>query len=236
MECILFPDLTNTEWRYIDLASEASSEFDSSSDNPLRRPSFQTDWLNKLVGTSTGKDIRTYGGWLEQRFDLWKGIEPLALESKMMLHVAVDINNLSPGTRVHAPADCTIYHVMGDDTERNGWGGRLILQLSTPFQEEGEFLLFGHLDPSSLGQIGNTLKKGDCLGIVAEETRNGGWFPHIHVQLMKKRFIEEFSDRLDEIDGYLLSQTDADRVDELCMDPTFLVFEKKSSVEINTDH
>lgn len=267
-ECLLFDGAynANTTWIYHNLADQANSEFvhcsqfdDQFHVNPLSDPFFQTSWLNQQASELKaktraqlqslhatydgnefeGRHFRTYGGWLEPRFKLWENIEPLAMKSKTMLHLAVDVNNLEPGTPVLSPCDnMRVIHRMVDESKTNGWGGRVILEiqenskvigspqqqskseLSSPGTNPRKFLLLGHLDPSTLPKVDMHFLKGDVIAHIGDESVNGGWFPHVHVQLMTQKFLDKLTDKWDEID--VRDQRDAFEVLNSCKLCTFL--------------
>ena len=98
-------------------------------------------------------------------------------------HLGIDI--FAPaGTAIHAPMDGTVESVTcnGDPL---GYGHTLILRHETtggrPF-----FTLYGHLGGSlpALCLPGQTIKAGDLIAHLGDRHENGGWAPHLHLQMI----------------------------------------------------
>jgi 4-aminobutyrate aminotransferase-like enzyme len=55
------------------------------------------------------------------------------------------------------------------------------------------FCLYGHLSRESLTMVqpGQRVSAGDTIGTIGDHTVNGGWAPHVHVQLMTDRMGDE---------------------------------------------
>jgi len=49
--------------------------------------------------------------------------------------------------------------------------------------------------------VGDTVKKGTILGYIEKPERNGGWFSHLHLQIMHEEYVKRFP-TFREIDGY----------------------------------
>lgn len=103
---------------------------------------------------------------------------------KRTLHVGLDLGAPS-GTPVHAFTDCTLY-ALGVNEADGDYGPTIVTQQ----QVEGEILwaLFGHLSLDSLRQkqAGMPFKRGDVIGWLGDEEENGGWPPHVHLQLSRE--------------------------------------------------
>ena len=163
---------------------------------------------------SLGKNnIKTFGGFLENRASF---IGFLEKEKNTMIHLGIDINNILPKTPILAPCDVTVIHVFKDTTKINGWGGRLIMKM----ENSTEYLLYGHLS-HDLPDIGNEFKKGERIAVLGDITENGGWWPHLHVQCITQKFLDEYKDRLEELDGYFFENKN---FNEYVVDPTDIVF------------
>ena len=116
----------------------------------------------------------TYGGYGEDRKDVWKGT--YMDEKQNYIHLGVDI--MAPvGTPIKCPFDCTVTNIFTDIDTRIGWGGRIILQCNT----EAPFLVLAHIEPKSLVQS-DLYRKGDIIGTVGTWPTNGNTFQHLHVQ------------------------------------------------------
>lgn len=140
-----------------------------------------------------------------------------------MIHLGVDINNLKVGEPVCLPRDAIVVHVLKDESEHNGWGGRLIFKMDKPYKN-CDYLLYGHLT-HELPEVGMRFKAGDVVGFLGESQKNGGWFVHIHVQLVKQAMIDLFIKDLRFIDGYLLDRDGELKASDISDDPTLLICE-----------
>lgn len=152
-----------------------------------------------------------YGGFLEDRTQLWDGFEPTM---DKMIHLGVDFE-LPVNHLLKAHVNCKVIHVLDDQTKWNGWGGRVILDCYK--DDKFPFLLIGHLDGTYLPHVGTELMTGDVIGRVADGNYNGGWFPHIHVQQMSRMFIDLY-ENLNVVDGY-----DSKDQSRHLVDPTDLI-------------
>lgn len=126
----------------------------------------------KLIKEISG-DKLCYGGFLEDRSAIWKGFESGR-------HLGVDFNNLQPGEAVGSIVTGKVTHVIKDDTKQNGWGTRIIV-----LTDNDLYLLYAHLTNPQVA-VGDTVYPGRVLGEIAPPETNGGWFPHLHLQMMDK--------------------------------------------------
>lgn len=237
MICTVLPTLRKARFIPVNLAKEAAKrqrgKEEKGGGGGRKNPYVSVTEQNRLleeVKSRYGADV-TFGGYLEDRSALWQGFEPL---SATMRHLGVDINNLLPGTPVAAPRDCVVVHTYKDESKHNGWGGRLILRISTAYLD-CDYLLIGHLDCATLPIVGTAFKKGEIVGHIATPDGNGNWFPHGHFQLVKQAMMDRFKADLNAIDGYMLDGDYKDAsTDEWSADPTFLLFQlAAASVEEN---
>jgi len=164
--------------------------------NPFLDPETVDNWLefaHKLLGCDY-----SYGGYLENRSTLWRGHYHKPGE---MIHLGVDLN-VPEGEIVAMPTWGKLVYSFNDPDQNSGWGGKLI------FECDQGYLLFGHLKniPNDIGTI---YSPDQYVGVVAEAKCNGGWVPHLHVQLMK-----EFNPN---VDGYgpLYAGIENDYIDPL---------------------
>lgn len=134
------------------------------------------EYLNKQKDFSKAKVM--YGGYLEKR----------NLYSKSILFNSAEIRNIhlgvdfwaAKGTGVIAPLGGTV-HVVHFNSGKGNYGGTIVLK----HQIEGVsfYSLYGHLSKASLGLAkGETIKKGELIGHLGDETENGGYVPHLHFQ------------------------------------------------------
>ena len=88
------------------------------------------------------------------------------------------------GTGIEALLDAVVFDV--DVCEGHlDYGGLVVLRHQLP---DGSAFgtLYGHLDPESLEQLapGQRLAAGDVFAQLGDEPVNGGWPPHLHIQLL----------------------------------------------------
>jgi hypothetical protein len=223
--CIILPRLKNEYFYEVDLAKEyevlkQEKKVPESSDMPNQPGEMKAIEVQDELLTYVQKKYHTkhtIGGYSEDRSKLWLGFE----KSAKMLHLGVDINNLQVGEPVSLPRDAIVIHVLKDTSELNGWGGRLIFKMKTPFQG-ADYLLYGHLS-HDLPEVGMVFKAGDIIGHIGNSDQNGGWFVHLHVQLIKQAMIDQYLEDLRYIDGYLLDSDGKTEVSDISSDPTFLI-------------
>jgi murein DD-endopeptidase MepM/ murein hydrolase activator NlpD len=146
----------------------------------VKNPKYLDDELKKL-------NVKTYGGYGENRKDIWK--DTYLDSTNNYYHLGCDIN-VEKGTEIITAFDAEVIDVFEDLDTKIGWGGRVILRL----KKEGPFIILAHLDPITL-----TYKKyvnaGDLLGKIGTWPTNGNTFEHLHLQL---RNTDDFAT----MDGY----------------------------------
>lgn len=101
------------------------------------------------------------------------------------VHLGVDLGG-PPGVAVHAPAAGEVVYA-GVNPADGDYGHVLVTRHTTawPGATGPWFLLFGHLSAASLAlsKAGRRVDAGAVLGWLGEPTENGGWPPHVHVQV-----------------------------------------------------
>ncbi len=191
----LFPGVEQA-WKCVNLDQEYAALPTFQPHTGLRDVSAQNALLYDV---SEGNRVCTYGGFGEDRSRLWSGFEP---DHALMIHIGVDFNNLLPGQVVTSLTEGRVVHVLNDPHEFNGWGRRVIIQTGDLY------FLYGHLDPRrETVSLGNKVQPGMEIGQLGDGTNNGGWFAHLHVQVMHESFINHSSTvTLDNVDGYVFTQ------------------------------
>ena len=99
------------------------------------------------------------------------------------LHLGLDL--FAPaGTPVHAPLAGTVASVADNDRPLD-YGPTVIVRHTTP-EGDGFHTLFGHLDRATLDHLvpGQRIQPGDVIGRLGDPSVNGGWPPHLHLQVI----------------------------------------------------
>jgi len=98
-------------------------------------------------------------------------------------HLGVDIF-CPPGTSVHAPLEATV-ECVHNNTGALDYGPVVILR-HEPDNCPPIYSLYGHLAWSSVSSLlpGQTLRAGEAFAEIGQSHENGGWTPHLHIQLI----------------------------------------------------
>lgn len=186
------------------------------------------DGQEKLLALAIEKEdptTVTFGGYLEDRTELWKNFYPIQ-KGKRSYHAGCDINHLTPGEPVGSITSGTVVDVYNCQDSPNGWGGRVLVKTNTIILNNPKsclYVLYGHLDYKSIVdtgiQVGVAVKRGQKLGAVGDSKHNGSWFAHLHVQCMtEKCVIDRYKGNLKDIDGYMQTTSASELAGEL-IDP-----------------
>ncbi|MDP2290739.1 MAG: aminotransferase class III-fold pyridoxal phosphate-dependent enzyme [Actinomycetota bacterium] len=99
------------------------------------------------------------------------------------VHTGIDLF-IAEDTPVHAMLPGTVESVV-DNAVAYDYGPTVVLRHTTgdgtPF-----WVLYGHLSRATLTHVqpGQRVAAGDVVGFIGDHTVNGGWAPHVHVQIM----------------------------------------------------
>ncbi len=99
------------------------------------------------------------------------------------IHLGLDL--FAPaGTPVHSPLPGTVVSVV-DNGAPGDYGPTVILRHTAP-GGTGFHTLHGHLDHATLGHLepGAHVDAGDIIGWLGDDDVNGGWSPHLHLQVI----------------------------------------------------
>ena len=171
-----------TMWGCSDLAGTGENSFHPIVALPeyywvlnLQRP--QTNWDNPYSVTIGRYDEDRKGMYTQ---DLFGG--------ERTIHVGLDIG---------APAQTSIYafhegkiHSFADNDQDGSYGPTIITEHSIQINGvlTSLWVLHGHLSRTSLQGLtaGDKILRGQEIGRIGEESENGGWPPHVHIQLSLK--------------------------------------------------
>jgi 4-aminobutyrate aminotransferase-like enzyme/Ser/Thr protein kinase RdoA (MazF antagonist) len=110
------------------------------------------------------------------RLSSWKG------SNRRTVHLGVDV--FAPATtEICAPLDGVV-KVIENRQASLDYGGMVIIQHMTP-HGDSFYSLYGHLDPAACQRLhqGQKLKAGEVFAVLGTSEQNGGWAPHLHLQL-----------------------------------------------------
>ncbi len=133
--------------------------------------------------TRAEKKIRVaYGGYLEKR-NLY-GVSGHFHNEKenRNCHLGVDLWT-EAGTPVYTAFEARV-HSFGFNNQQLDYGGAIILEYD--LKNVQFYALYGHLSLSSLTglQKNNILSAGFAFATLGDRTENGGWPPHLHLQII----------------------------------------------------
>jgi 4-aminobutyrate aminotransferase-like enzyme/Ser/Thr protein kinase RdoA (MazF antagonist) len=100
------------------------------------------------------------------------------------VHLGIDVG-ARPGTAIHAPLDGVVHSLQNNDAPGD-YGPTVVLEHPANDGHPTFWTLFGHLNRDTLDglAVGQALKAGDIVGWLGDVTVNGGWWPHVHVQVI----------------------------------------------------
>ncbi len=100
------------------------------------------------------------------------------------VHLGVDVG-AAPGTATHAPLAGTV-HSLRDNDAPGDYGPTIVLEHAPANDRPVFWSLYGHLSRASLERfkVGQVVKAGELLGWLGDVSVNGGWWPHVHVQVI----------------------------------------------------
>lgn len=206
--CVSFVDLDTAHEVHLQKQQRAGKK--SAFGRSLQRwieQRFHVDWV--------------YGGWMENRTKLLSDVKYLR-KNKTFLHLGIDLS-FDAGTMVFSIAEGPIVHIGTDSPLKGGWGGHVLQMIK--FQGKPHLLIYCHLGFIQEKDRLRTISKGDFLGLVGNKSENGGWGPHLHLQLVSDvDHVINWAHFMDkEIDGYGKVK-DISYWAKRCPDPTSLIF------------
>ncbi|WP_035726811.1 peptidoglycan DD-metalloendopeptidase family protein [Eisenibacter elegans] len=98
------------------------------------------------------------------------------------IHLGIDIW-MPPGTEIYSPWEAEV-HSFSFRPALGDYGGVIILE----HRIEGVdfYTLYGHLSKNSLASLRpyKGFKRSEAIGRLGDMSENGGWTPHLHLQIM----------------------------------------------------
>ncbi|MFK8016229.1 MAG: aminotransferase class III-fold pyridoxal phosphate-dependent enzyme [Gammaproteobacteria bacterium] len=111
------------------------------------------------------------------------GADAHPCEPRRTVHLGLDVFCVA-GTQVRAPLGGTV-HRIANIAQPLDYGPMVMLRHHMP-DGESFYTLYGHLDLRSTQALseGQTVAAGEALARVGSPPENGGWPPHLHLQLI----------------------------------------------------
>lgn len=176
----LFPTVNSNEIHHLDLSVASAFVGHQKEFNNLDVFQFKIEQLQKEVPNKI-----LAGGYLEPR-NLYTSTEYDTLgnygKQSRTIHLGIDFW-LPDNTPVHALFDGEVVIVENDQGDKE-YGGLIVLK----HQQKNWYFytLYGHNTAASVlrHKIGETIKKGKQVAVLANYPENGNWAPHLHFQVM----------------------------------------------------
>jgi 4-aminobutyrate aminotransferase-like enzyme/Ser/Thr protein kinase RdoA (MazF antagonist) len=174
-----------------DLRTAPLQVFDLSVGSAMLGANPASSEVNSLTRTLFGKmqaehvrvGIGRYGeARLLYTSDLF-GANAAPVKERRTIHLGLDVF-VEPATPVQAPLGGTV-HLLAENTAPLDYGPLVILRHELP--GGGEFFsLYGHLSRDTLERLkpGQEIRKGEVFARVGTVHENGGWPPHLHLQII----------------------------------------------------
>ncbi len=105
-----------------------------------------------------------------------------SVEKARDIHLGIDLW-VAAGTKIYAPLDGVVHSFQHNDLPFD-YGPTIILEHQNA--NKVFYSLYGHLSLDSLDGLyeGMKIKRGEVFAYVGDKTVNGGWPPHLHLQVM----------------------------------------------------
>jgi murein DD-endopeptidase MepM/ murein hydrolase activator NlpD len=155
-----------------------------------------------------------YGGYLERR-SIYEDSPGFHSAENRNIHLGIDIW-LPAGSPIFAPIEGKI-HSFADNQAYKDYGPTLILLHEGPISSF--HVLFGHLSRGDLQdwEQDKVVKAGELIGHVGHRAENGGWPPHLHLQI-----ILDMEGMLGDYPG-VCAEGNLDHFRQNCPDPSWLL-------------
>ncbi len=196
----LFPDLPDGVWTQVDFNALAMRDFPVNATNPLLNADFCEAWEKEIF--QARQATYGYGGYGENRAILWR--DHYHQQGKTW-HLGTDFY-VPVGTTVATPVPLQVMTHRVDPEPDGGWGGQVIARIAAgPYTDYG--LIFAHLDTPNAEKFltpSTHLPAHTVLGNLGGHRVNGGWSPHLHLQLVHPNQLKTYTTQaaLYALDGY----------------------------------
>ncbi len=164
--------------------------FDFSSNNPktLAYSASNFRQFNQMVFDELEESSHKWGigKYLEERKNLLKEY-PNIIEEERYYHLGLDIV-VPYDTPLFSPLDAEVYKV-GKETKIGNYGGYVILKHE--INEVVFYSLYGHVKTPHMVAMGDKVRAGQEFARIGQESDSGGWFCHVHLQILTQDAIDE---------------------------------------------
>ena len=202
----LFGDLLKGEPYVFDFSSKNPETLNYNLNNFQE---FNENIFNELKNSGKKWGI---GKYLEERKNILRGSINI-INEKRIYHLGLDIV-VPYNSVVFCPLDGYVYK-LGKETQKGNYGGYLVLKHQV--NNQTFYSLYGHLKTPHKVQLGDKILAGQELALIGKESDSGGWFCHLHLQIItQKAFNKGYSEW-----GYI-SEKLLPKVGEYFPDPNFL--------------
>lgn len=177
---LLFPGLKDRRWGYVNFGEESFVK--DAAIKVLEDAGLHwAEALHKRLGIEF-----SFGGYMEDRSHLMRDHYQKPGET---WHLGIDYT-VPSGTEVHLPFNAELVYFQVDPDQNGGWGGKAIFS-----PNKKDCLIFGHLN--EIESRKTQWNAGDRISTIADFSKNGGWFPHLHIQVVANSAPSPFL-----VDGY----------------------------------
>ena len=202
----LFGDLLKGEPYVFDFSSKNPKTLNYNLDNFQE---FNENIFNELKNSGKKWGI---GEYLEERKNILRGSINI-INEKRIYHLGLDI--IVPyNSVVFCPLDGYV-HKLDKETQKGNYGGYLVLKHQV--NNQTFYSLYGHLKTPHKVQLGEKILAGQKLARIGRESDSGGWFCHLHLQIITQKAMNEGCSEWGYISKKLLP-----KVGEYFPDPNFL--------------
>lgn len=177
-ELVVIPKAAPVHWLDVGVGSPLV-EAGAGAESPDVRGRRVVSWLVEQTGSVDAVGV---GGYDEARVFYGRLAPDEASGGGRTVHLGIDV--CAPeGAEVRLPLDGVV--AGREDANRPGDYGPVVL-VRHDVAGEALWTLYGHLSRTSLAplEVGKRLKKGDLLGTIGSRAENGGWWPHLHFQVL----------------------------------------------------
>lgn len=156
------------------------------------------------------------GGYQEERDFYWTSPLFKSEEEKRTIHLGIDLWT-TPFQPIYAPLDAEVYGIKYNNSPLD-YGYTIVLKHS--IDDFTFYSLYGHLSDKGIDElsVGQEIKKGQNFCYIGTPVTNGGWAPHLHLQL-----IIDMEGNIDDYPG-VCTKTRQDHYHQNCPNPEVLIF------------